>query len=86
MKIMSMNSGAYSLSYWISQFIFVTIMSVIIFLALWLPTKGMELPNDYNFVFGSGLILGTAVLLFGSALLSVSMMISSFFTDSKLSA
>jgi ABC-type multidrug transport system fused ATPase/permease subunit len=84
MRIMSLNSGAYSISYWVSQFIMVAISTVILVLALWLPINNAEIPED--FLAGSVTTLIFSVLLFGSALLSVSMTISSLFTDSKLSA
>jgi hypothetical protein len=84
MKIMSLNSGAYSLSYYFSQFIMVIVVSLILFLCLWLPMNGVETPGDFEK--GSEAALIFAVLLFGCSLLSMSMMISAFFTDSKLSS
>jgi hypothetical protein len=53
-------------------------------MAIYLPTHGVEMPNWFSVGSISGLIF--AVLLFACSLLSMSMTISSLFTDSKLSA
>ena len=80
LKIMSASRTAYTLSYFISQGLFVVLTGLIVSLG-------------FNFAYsnpvGSSapvyvLFLGT--ILFGLALMSLSMVLSTVFTDSKLSA
>ena len=80
LKIMSTSRTAYTLSYFISQGLFVFLTALIVSLG-------------FNFAYGNPagdsapvyvLFLGT--ILFGLALMSLSMALGTIFTDSKLSA
>ncbi len=80
LKILSTSSSAYTMSYFVSQGLFVILTGLIVSLG-------------FNFSYGNPagdsapvyvLFLGT--ILFGLALMSLSMIISTIFTDSKLSA
>ena len=87
MKIMSLNQMAYSFSYYVSQLFLTLLMSVILFLAIWLPINSLEGQNISVLIFiGSWYHMLCGTLLFGMALQSMSMALSSMFTDSKLSA
>lgn len=87
MKIMSLNQFAYSFSYYVSQLLLTLIMSVILFLAIWLPVNSLEGENEKVTVFIGdwyNLLLGT--VFFGMGLMSMAMALSTIFTDSKLSS
>ncbi len=80
LKILSTSTSAYTMSYFVSQGLFVILTGLIVSLG-------------FNFSYGNPvgdsapvyvLFLGT--ILFGLALMSLSMIISTIFTDSKLSA
>jgi hypothetical protein len=79
MKIMSLNWFAYSFSYYMTQFLVVCVLALALVLSVWLPIQGKS-------GFGSVLVFAISTLAFGMSLLSLSMWISTLFSDAKLSA
>ena len=80
LRIMSMSRSAYTLSYFFSQGIFVVI-------------SGFILSVCFEFVYANPMkdsanpsVLFVGTILYGLALMSFSMVITTIFTDSKLSA
>lgn len=80
LKIMSMSRSAYTFSYFISQGLFVILTGTIVSLGF-IFSYGNPMGDSAPV---SVLFLGT--ILFGLALMSLSMVLSTIFTDSKLSA
>lgn len=76
LKIMSMKTGAYGLSYFLSQVFFV-VFTTIVFAIMFVATDTITL--------GDGLIMALALLLQGFSLLLFSMSISTLFSDPRLS-
>jgi hypothetical protein len=76
LKIMSMKTGAYGLSYFLSQVFFV-VFTTVVFAIMFVTTNTVTL--------GNGLIMVFALLLQGLALLLFSMSISTLFSDPRLS-
>lgn len=80
LKIMSTSRLAYTMSYFVSQGLFVVLTGLIVSLG-------------FNFAYSNPVgdsapvyVLYLGTILFGLALMSLSMVLSTIFTDSKLSA
>lgn len=79
LKIMSMSRGAYTLSYFLTQGLFCLFSAIFV-------SVGMEwtYSNPENIGSGPKVLFG-CIFLFGLALISLSMALTTLFTDSKLS-
>lgn len=79
LKIMSATRTTYTLSYYLTQGTFVLVSSAFVSIGiLWTYDRGYSI--------GAGIkMLVAAIMLFGSALISIAMALTTLFTDSKLS-
>lgn len=79
LKIMSASRSAYTFSYFLCQGFFVLLSSLFVCVGLeWTYNNTANLGAGPKVLFGS-------VILFGLALVSISMALTTLFTDSKLS-
>ncbi len=87
LKIMSLNRWAYAMSFYLSQLVFTVFTTLVIFgVYIGIINGRTSLPNErISMCQDSPASLFFALLLFGSGLLTMTMSISTVFTDSKLS-
>jgi hypothetical protein len=79
LKIMSMSRTAYTFSYFITQAVFCVISALLV---SWGVSRGYHAPE---LIATSSTVLFGSVILFGFALISLAMALTTLFTDSKLS-
>lgn len=87
LKIMSLNRWAYAMSFYLSQSVFTVFTTLVVFgVYIGIINGRTDLPNErISMCQDSPASLFFALLLFGLGLLAMTMLISTIFTDSKLS-